>query len=306
VNGNGKPEPTKRLSEIGDFIERTARNSKTLVVTNKPVRCALTGEAEEGTLPISGHYRGAEIAYFGNLRGSNEFEGHDTVIILGRDEPSVRDAEQRAMAIWYDTKEPIEEMRANSKGHVNYRKLVRHYPMRDGSRKRARVSIHPDARVQAIVEQTREAEMVQAIDRLRLIYTKKRKTVYILCSIPLDIPIDELVTWKQLTGDRRLSDVLAKCDAKGWDALPLPPRDLSRLFPDLWATPKAAERWIAKNPPAACSNIIRVWGVLADYRPKGQRSWSRGVVRHGADARSALAATLKVSPDDIVLKAADW
>ena len=28
--------------------------------------------------------------------------------------------------------------------------------------------------------------MVQAIDRLRLIHTEKRKTVYILCSIPLD------------------------------------------------------------------------------------------------------------------------
>jgi hypothetical protein len=55
----------------------------------------------------------------------------------------------------------------------------------------------------------REAEMLQAIDRLRLIYTAKRKTVYIL------------VTWKQLTGDGRLSDALAECDARGWNALPL-------------------------------------------------------------------------------------
>jgi hypothetical protein len=34
-------------------------------------------------------------------------------------------------------------------------------------------------------------------------------------SIPLDIPMDELVTWKQLTGDRRLSDALAECDSGG-------------------------------------------------------------------------------------------
>jgi hypothetical protein len=34
------------------------------------------------------------------------------------------------------------------------------------------------------VEQAREAEMVQAIDRLRLTHNEKRKTVYILCSIP--------------------------------------------------------------------------------------------------------------------------
>jgi hypothetical protein len=68
---------------------------------------------------------------------------------------------------------------------------------------------------------------------------------------PLDIPVDELVTWKQLTGDRRLSDALAECDASGWDALPLPPRELSRLLPTLLGTAKAAERWLAKNPPEA-------------------------------------------------------
>jgi hypothetical protein len=54
-----------------------------------------------------------------------------------------------------------------------------------------------------VVEQTRQAAMIQAIDRLRPIHTKMRKTVYILCNIPLDIPVDELVTWKQLIGDRR-------------------------------------------------------------------------------------------------------
>ena len=66
--------------------------------------------------------------------------------------------------------------------------------MGNGSRKYAKVATHPDPRVQAVVEQGREAEMLQAIDRLRLIHTQKRKTVYILCSIPLDTSVDELVT----------------------------------------------------------------------------------------------------------------
>jgi hypothetical protein len=61
-----------------------------------------------------------------------------------------------------------------------------------------------------VVEQTRQAAMIQAIDRLRPIHTKMRKTVYILCNIPLDIPVDELVTWKQLIGDRRLSDAACR------------------------------------------------------------------------------------------------
>ena len=128
---------------------------------------------------------------------------------------------------------------------------------------------------------------------------RKAETVYILCSIPLDIPVDELVTWKQLIGDRRLSDALAECDTRGWDALPLAPRQLSRLFPDLWDTEKAAERWIAKNPPEAYRDIIRVWGVLNTYRPPGQTRWSKALVRHGADAGLAIAGVLGVPTEDI-------
>jgi hypothetical protein len=110
--------------------------------------------------------------------------------------------------------------------------------------------------------------------------------------MPLDIPVDVLVTWEQLIGERRLSDAIAECDARGWNALPLAPTELTRLFPALWATKKAAERWIAKNPPEAIRDIIRVWGVLNADRPQGQTRWSRALVRHGADARSAIAAVL--------------
>jgi len=205
------------------------------------------------------------------LRGTNKSEHHDAVITLGRDEPSVRDAEQRAMAIWYDTKEPIGCI-PEVPVRVNYRKRVRHYLMRNGVTKGAEVSVHPDARVQAVVEQSREAEMLQAIDRLRLIHTEKRKTVYIVCSTALDIPIDELVTWKQLTGDRRLSDALAECGARGWDALPLAPRESAKLFPALWTTKKAAERWTAKNPPEAIRDIIRVWGFLTVIARRAKRA----------------------------------
>jgi hypothetical protein len=101
------------------------------VVTNKPVWCALTGDDEHSSLPISTQYRGADIAHFGNVRGSNELEGHDAVIILGRDQHSVRDAEQRAMAIWYDTRDPIRCL-PDVAGHANYPKRARRYLMRDG------------------------------------------------------------------------------------------------------------------------------------------------------------------------------
>ena len=70
----------------------------------------------------------------------------------------------------------------------------------------------------------------------------------LLCNIPLDLPIDELVTWRQLAGDPRLSGALAECDARGWDALPLAPRALCPAPNWSCGDQKAAERWLAKNP----------------------------------------------------------
>jgi hypothetical protein len=61
---------------------------------------------------------------------------------------------------------------------------------------------------------------------------------------------------------------------------------------------------MVKNPPKAYRDIIRVWGVLNTYRPPGQTSWSRALMRHGADPREALAVVLGVSADNIRLR--DW
>jgi len=76
-------------------------------------------------------------------------------------------------------------------------------------------------------------------------------------------------------------------------------KEMSRLFPDLWATSKAAKRWLEKKPLKPYKDIIRVWGLLNDYRPPGQRSWSRALVRHGVDPRAALGNVLGVPAGDI-------
>jgi hypothetical protein len=68
---------------------------------------------------------------------------------------------------------------------------------------------------------------------------------------------------------------------------------------------KAAERWLAKNSPKAYRDIIRVWGVLNAYRPPGQTSWSKALVRHGADPVEALAGVLGVRAGDIKVRERD-
>jgi len=75
-----------------------------------------------------------------------------------------------------------------------------------------------------------------------------------------------------------------RCEKSGLDGAHTLVLDLAR----------AAEGWLRKNPLDPSISIIRLWGVLVDYKPVRQRSWSRALVRHGADARAAIEAVLGV------------
>jgi hypothetical protein len=75
---------------------------------------------------------------------------------------------------------------------------------------------------------------------------------------------------------------------------------LTDLFPELWGTARAVERWLSENPLGPLISIIRLWGVIVSYRRAGRPGrWSRALVRHGADARLALAGVLGVPASDI-------
>ena len=139
--------------------------------------------------------------------------------------------------------------------------------------------------------------MLQAIDRLRLIHAERRKTVYILCNIPLDVPVDELLTWKQLIGNDRLRTAIGQCDVRGWDALPLAAKELNAGFPGLWESRKAAQRWLDKNPLGRSKSMIRLWGLF-EYLPTGQKRWSKALIRDGVtDGAAALGKVLGISPE---------
>jgi hypothetical protein len=117
------------------------------------------------------------------------------------------------------------------------------------------------------------------------------KTVY----FPRNIPVDDVA------GTRRgRARALEACEEKGWEALPLAAEPLSDLLPELWSTPKAAERWMGNNPLNPNISIIRLWGVIHLYRPSGRRGkWSKTLVRHGSGPRMALAAVLEVAAQAI-------
>jgi hypothetical protein len=85
------------------------------------------------------------------------------------------------------------------------------------------------------------------------------------------------------------------------------PKALAREIPWTFTraacpAPRIGRRRLRKNPLAPSASIIRVWGVLVDYKPRRQRRWSRALVRRGAEAREAIAAVLEVPAEHIEVK----
>jgi hypothetical protein len=337
---NDRTFSRSRLLDRGKATELLERAKRYIALKAYELRrrggrlLVVTGETDEQLKRPSGRALGADIAHFGNLRGSNDFEEHSAVIILGRDQPKGEDAVQLTQAIWYDTSEPVKLAKRDAKGRINYMEGERNYQMRDGSTRCGKVSVQPDERVQAVVEQVRERGMTQAIDRLRLIHNPEPKDVFILSKIPLDIEVDRLLTWGELAGNHRLNKMLDTCAAEGLEAVPLTPIWLFQR--KLFATPKSAENWLrysqfidfarkSNNPENAirsivmgnsglcgaqastttCEPKVATWR-LVEYRLAGRRGrWSNAAVC-GLDARAAIAQVLGVPESTLDLRKPVW
>ena len=96
------------------------------------------------------------------------------------------------------------------------------------------VQVHFDARCQTVLEQIREAEMVQAIDRVRPVFNRRK--IFVLNNLPLDLTVDRALSWPEL----RPSNFVRAFARYG--VLPLSACDLFRVFNDLWPSEKVVEK----------------------------------------------------------------
>lgn len=140
------------------------------------------------------------------------------------------------------------------------------YLRSDGRYEPARVQHHPDPRGAALLEQIREASLLQAMARTRAVGAETRKRIVILCSIPLPgLPVSHLVDWQEfVTGVpsclARKVDLLRRAIRKPNGTL-LPSLRLSAggLVAD--APHVFAEDWIAREwrrglPTAKLAEVI--------------------------------------------------
>jgi hypothetical protein len=126
--------------------------------------------------------------------------------------------------------------------------------------------------------------------------------VFLLSNTPTRLAVDRLVTWDALMPNR-LEQALLRTGG----VLPLSRSELARVFPDLWPTPKAVERWLAHERQKGPQTLIldSYWGLgplseatAVTYRRAGQsrgsphRAVLPGRVEDAAAAGAALAVFL--------------
>ena len=253
------------LEDTKKFIDLVVTTGSTLIVTSRSVRMLLTEEKEP--LENEGEYKGAAIIHYSNLRGVNNYSLYENVIVIGREQPSPKAMEATAKGLWWDSNKPISTV-PEEKGNYPYLKnLKRGYRMRNRSPEDTEVQLHPDKRVQDLLELAREAEITQGIDRLRLVRGNKDRQVFILTSIPVDMTVDHLWSWE------RLQEFL-ECWIESDGVLPLKAEDLLKVLPNSNLTVRGAKDLAArlKKTLPLIYNLISQDVLFGSYRsnnPKG-------------------------------------
>ena len=181
---------------------------------------------DSGALPESW-----PVGNFNGLRGLDGMKDCPALVVAGRIEPSPLAMEAIARALW-----PSEPLALGQQ----YIPTTGHYHMRDGSTQPATLRAHPDARVNAVLAQHRDAELQQAVGRLRAIHGASGRHLFVLTSVPVPgLVVDRLCELDALLPDARAARGLLA----GGVLLPLSARVLQALLADDFETETAAKRW---------------------------------------------------------------
>jgi hypothetical protein len=212
---------------------------------------------------------GAHAAHFGVIRGRNDWEGINQIMIIGREEPSPAVVERIARAFAAHDDAPFESL--NGKRYPQAQRGIR---KRDGSGHAIRVNFHPNPWADRVLKAIRDAEIVQAVERIRPIFKDKPVEIILLSPVAVDLTVDQVVPWMDWRkGGTRIERALEQSRV-----IPLSSREAARLLPDIWGGEKTARddlsaagllRQNLNRESYLQFDAIRI-GVVASYRGEAE------------------------------------
>ena len=212
----------------------------------------------------------APVGHFNKLRGLNQWEHCRSALVPGQN--SMRIGELESLARAYMAADPTPFVAMDGPLAPEDRWECKQWPfvatqmrrMRDGSLSPVVVQVHPDPRCQRVLEQVREAECVQAADRVRPIFNRRDLTF--MNALCLDVTYDVIRTHRELVaGGNPLERAFALTGL-----LPLNAEDLYRAHPGRFISVRAALRALENYPPPAKRTSFCEGGEVS-YRTEGQR-----------------------------------
>jgi len=194
--------------------------------------------------------------------------------VVGREQPSAEAVENIARCFAGDSPKPFLSAR-DGDGNFKYVLQCRCRRLRDGTGQPEIVEVHPDPIAQAVLEQIREAEILQTIDRVRAIFNLRR--IIFLTSIVLDITVDRALSWTELKA-------LFSLERNFPTVMPLTADAAAGVL----GSRRSAERIIPSLIKTANAQIDSIW-KMAVYRIGNQKRPSTVLFRADlADPRAAV------------------
>jgi len=197
---------------------------------------------------------GVAVAHFMSLRGSNAYEDRSAIFITGRNQPPLDDIERQARAIFGNSGNPLayDDLENLPLEQVDY------WLSKRSSHPPAAITVpsFSDPRIEAVQKQIREAETVQAIARLRLVWTDYQKRVFLLSNLPVEMPVDHLIEFNDLMPDKLEMELIKTGD------LPLTPLGLEKMRPDLGLSKEATKSLYRRSKVNEPTRILEAFPTL--------------------------------------------
>lgn len=247
----------RRLRDVQTFINHLAAEHRSVLVIGPQ---ALTGAIGKKKKKLHAPAN-VEFAHFNAVRGVDRWKDIEAVVVIGRNEPPAQAVEDIARCVFSRSPVPLDLTGTWTTEHRGYR-------LASGEQLGTDVVVHADHRVQAVLEQLRERESEQALDRLRLIHAPQPKFVYLLSNLPLDVTVHQLLSWDALVHGSRVEQAWRRT---GGGALPLDPEWLAKNYPDLWSSASAAKSDVQRDEiKGQVSNNIYIRNLhlnIHSYKP---------------------------------------
>lgn len=256
----------------------TLSDKKLLVVGPKElIRGAKDGSFHGFEAELTDRGVSMEWMHYRAERGLNAGEACSTVLVIGREEPAPWAVENIARAFAADRPEPFQAVEPDDKGGPTYHPAIRPRLMRDGSSTWARLTTHPDPLGRAVLEQIREAGIVQAVGRARAVHMAD-KLIVVATSVPVPVEVDFLADQTVLDKAASLAPKAARAAERtrlflfDWQAEGFTKVEHARGVTPTLAALLGADRKLAPNP------IRSLYGFGASFStyPAKLRGQGRG------------------------------